>query len=617
MTSSFSHLFAAAIVPLAAGLAVTAAAKDAAPSFLSKQWKFSNTVKPWSQEEELPDCRPFELGPDHTIDLDEVKGVKGKAYDECFLYNRFELKEAQWLGFGIGADWWVDVYLNGKKVFTTFPDGNMKTPYQPDNHIFLAEGRKGSNLLAIRCRRGYTWKFACSEKPAIPAYDPNLPVTITARPGKKLGAFKRMNAVNNGPFQSVRGTGNVEAWKAAKIPFARNHDASFYANYGGEHTVDVHAIFPDFDKDPNDPASYDFAPTDRYLKSIQAAGTRVFYRLGSKIEHQPEKYGTRVPKDFKKWAVICEHIIRHYNEGWANGFKMNIEYWEIWNEYDLRKRPEGTTFSPTWQGTDEQFFDLYVTAASHLKKCFPNLKIGGPSIANCRNMEPFLAALTANGKRAPLDFFSWHLYTADPSEIGKSSRYVREMLDKYGYKDSESILDEYNFVLGWQGEKFRKGMKAIMTATGAAFTAAGMISGQDAPLDMLMYYDARPTGWNGIFGTGSQILKTYYVFRLWAKLTDFGEQIEVDTQGKKGVYAIGATKNGTTGVMISRFFRPDDEVEDLPVTFTLENGDLRGVKLYLLDEENDLADIPYRMDKQGNLLFTMKKNTVVYIESGK
>ncbi|MBI4578450.1 MAG: hypothetical protein HY718_02035 [Planctomycetes bacterium] len=37
-------------------------------------------------------------------------------------------------------------------------------------------------------------------------------------------------------------------------------------------------------------------------------------------------------KDFAKWAKICVNIIRHYNEGWADGFHYNIRYWEIWNE---------------------------------------------------------------------------------------------------------------------------------------------------------------------------------------------------------------------------------------------------------------------------------------------
>ena len=604
----------AALLLLFTGLVLNA--KPADPSFLSKDWQFTRTVKPWSQEDIPPGCRTFRLDENHSIDLDLLNGAQGKAYDDCFVYNRFELKEAQMLGFGAGADWWIDVFLNGEKVFSTFPRGNMVTPYAADNHVFLAKGKKGTNLLAVRVRRGYTWKFAFAEKKADPAVDPCLPVTIIADPRKKLGAVKRMNAVNNGPVQSVRGYGNLKLWKAAKIPFARNHDASFNSSYGGEHTVDVHAIFPDFSKDPNDPASYDFRPTDRYLKSIAAGGTQVFYRLGSKIEHSPEKYGTRVPPDFKKWAVICEHIIRHYNEGWANGYKMNIQYWEIWNEYDLKKRPEGTTFSPTWQGTDQQFFDLYETAAAHLKKCFPDLKIGGPAISKCENMEPFLAALTANGKRVPLDFFSWHQYASDPVMLKKAAVYTRKMLDKYGYKDTESILNEWNYVRGWQGQQYLDGMKAVRSIKGAAYAAAYMCLGQDLPVDMLMYYDARPTGWNGIFN-GSEALKTYYVFRIWAKLAELGQQIRVDTQGKNGVYAAGASRNGKTVVMIARFFDRDELPGDLPVTFRLENGDLRGVKLYLLDGSNDLADVPYRMAKNGDLLFTLKANTVVCIETEK
>ena len=41
------------------------------------------------------------------------------------------------------------------------------------------------------------------------------------------------------------------------------------------------------------------------------------------------------PKDFQKWAEICEHIIMHYNEGWANGFHYGIKYFEVWFEPDV------------------------------------------------------------------------------------------------------------------------------------------------------------------------------------------------------------------------------------------------------------------------------------------
>ena len=58
------------------------------------------------------------------------------------------------------------------------------------------------------------------------------------------------------------------------------------------------------------------------------------YRLGTSIEHSLKHYYTAVPDDFDRWTDICLHIIRHYNEGWNNGFHLGIRYWEIWNEPD-------------------------------------------------------------------------------------------------------------------------------------------------------------------------------------------------------------------------------------------------------------------------------------------
>ena len=125
---------------------------------------------------------------------------------------------------------------------------------------------------------------------------------------KTAGKIKPMNAVNNGPVGGeARDSGNFMLYKEAEIPYARNHDAAFYSDYGGEFTVDVHNIFRNFDADENDPSSYIFEPTDKYIKMTAAAGTETFYRLGSKIEHG-FKYGTYPPKDFLKWAKICEHI---------------------------------------------------------------------------------------------------------------------------------------------------------------------------------------------------------------------------------------------------------------------------------------------------------------------
>ena len=93
---------------------------------------------------------------------------------------------------------------------------------------------------------------------------------ITIDFNKTLGKVKPMHAVNNGPvykFAADQRITNIDHFRNAGIPYARTHDASFYATYGGEHTVDVNFIFPDFDADPYDPESYDFCLTDEYLKN--------------------------------------------------------------------------------------------------------------------------------------------------------------------------------------------------------------------------------------------------------------------------------------------------------------------------------------------------------------
>ena len=271
---------------------------------------------------------------------------------------------------------------------------------------------------------------------------------------KTLGKVKPMHSVNNGPiykFSADQRITNIDHYIAAGIPYARTHDASFCSTYGGEHIVDVNMIFTDFSKDPTLPESYDFTLTDDYLRMIEAGGAKVYYRLGSKIEHWPKKYNTLVPKDFHQWAVVCEHIIRHYTEGWANGFHMDIEYWEIWNEPDLD--PDDSDHKRCWGGTAKQFYELYCVAHKHLKACFPHLKIGGPACAGLHEdwLDGFFRAMQDNDIKP--DFFSWHVYASKIEKVRKQIRFARELLDKYGFAETESILNEWNYVKGWENNQ--------------------------------------------------------------------------------------------------------------------------------------------------------------------
>lgn len=56
----------------------------------------------------------------------------------------------------------------------------------------------------------------------------------------------------------------------AGIPFVRTHDSG--GPYGRGTLIDIPNIFRDFDADPDDPASYDFAFTDIYLRNLVNSG---------------------------------------------------------------------------------------------------------------------------------------------------------------------------------------------------------------------------------------------------------------------------------------------------------------------------------------------------------
>ncbi len=407
---------------------------------------------------------------------------------------------------------------------------------------------------------------------------------------KALGRVKPMHSVNNGPvykFAADQRITNVQHFLAAGIPYARNHDASFHATYGGEHIVDVNFIFTDWSADPTDPASYDFQLTDEYCRMVEAGGCKNYYRLGSKIEHWSKKYNTLPPADYHKWAVVCEHIIRHYTEGWADGMKLDIQYWEIWNEPDLD--PDDSTHKRCWGGTAKEFYKLFRITLEHLKKCFPHLKIGGPACASVK-AEWWNGLFESLGEVKP-DFFSWHVYGATVEKVQDKIRMARELLDKAGLTECESILNEWNYVRSFRGDDWVYSLRQEKSIKGAAFTAAVMAMSQYEDLDLLMYYDARPCGMNGLFSTDyvCDRLKGYYPFYMFNQLYRLDTAVAVE-RDSTDVWAVAAkTQGGEQNVMLS-YFNDDDDAPEKEVKVSFTNAEnVKGVRLeyYLLDETHD------------------------------
>lgn len=399
------------------------------------------------------------------------------------------------------------------------------------------------------------------------------------------GKFKILNATNGGPWHKRHAEDqyrtNFNDYKNARIPYSRNHDSAMCGIYGGPYSHDITCIFPDFDSDPYSPDSYDFACTDEAILVCLDAGTETFFRLGQTIEHQIKKHGTIPPKDFSKWAVICEHIIKHYNYGWAEGFYLGIEYWEIWNEPDLDE--DNSPNKRCWGGTKEEFFSFYEIASKHLKKCFPSLKIGGPALAWREDWaEDFLKKVQENN--CPLDFFSWHIYSDDPKPIMDRAKRIRALLDKYAFFNTESILNEWNYVKGW-GDEFIYTIESLTSMKGAAFMMAVISEAQKSDIDMLMYYDTRPSVFNGVFDYYTyRPLKGYYPLYWYGSFYDFENEIRCDNPPERIYTIAGIDKSGKITAIITSY-SDDDNAEDMDIS--VDFGKPGIYDIYILDKNHN------------------------------
>ena len=418
-----------------------------------------------------------------------------------------------------------------------------------------------------------------------------------------VGPVKPVNGVGQPPTLGWSDASLYHYLAEAGIPYSRLHDVG--GAYGRGIFVDIPNIFRDFAADENDPKNYDFAFTDDLLKSLVTNGIEPYYRLGVTIENAAEcgfpAYRIHPPKDYAKWARICEHVIRHYTEGWANGFKMKISYWEIWNEPD--NNPDANR-NPMWRASFADYIRLYGVVAPYLKAKFPHLKIGGYGSCGfyagvgaghvaAANSSPrmehfvdcarqFLAA--ARDNKWPLDFFSYHSYS-EPAEALRQVRFADGLLNEFGFT-RERTERHFNEWLPFVAHE------SLGTARQAAGIAAELIGLQNGPCDLACIYDARcgVGNYSPLFNCLTyKPHKAYFVFKAFNELRRLGTSAKVtgsaDAGDGKGLWLTAATDGkGRKAVLVVN-------ISDgpLPLPEFLRDG---AFKVRAIDATHDLAEIP-------------------------
>ena len=407
---------------------------------------------------------------------------------------------------------------------------------------------------------------------------------------KDIGKMRpELHSAGFGPQISSYSQLAVDELKSMKLKASRTHDWALLNP--SQRVCDYFLMFPLMHLDATKPENYYFDATDYLLKlTREKLGHEIFFRLGTSIEHSgPDvHFNTKIPEDFDKLAEVFAGTIRHYNEGWANGYRWDIKYWEIWNEPDNLNNmwclPDGdygkgatheekvADYHRRNFDRGELFVKFFVTCLKRIKSEFPDVKVGGPALCTWmdyeetiftnrfpRNLsrkyhnttEYFKSILSAckEAKVAP-DFISWHYYGKDPNEVMESISKARRLCDEIGFPKCELILNEWHYrehawsdlrstdpkvrETVWSGPASHNGIDS------SCFNLTLLSRFQTSALDQSYYYGCKNVGTWGYKDLFLNKYKVYYGLKLFGEFLHDYPVICSSSSDQKGITVIAA-----------------------------------------------------------------------------
>ena len=381
----------------------------------------------------------------------------------------------------------------------------------------------------------------------------NTAIRITLDASRKQGIIRNILGMNNSPRIVSPGAmaTETEYFKALSPARVRYHDAVI--ENPGYAVIDVTRIFPLFRADEKDPENYDFKPTDLYLKQVVDCGTPIEFRLGETIEHSPGKFRVNPPPDLDKWAEICVNIVRHYNEGWADGFHWNIQYWSIWEE------PGNVPL--LFNGDYAVYLKLFVTTFKKIKASFPNLKVGGTNDAlpfsfPKKRIERSLEYFHDEGVRP--DFLCYTGYARKPDEYVDYVEKLQAIMEQYGYgAETELNISECHYAPSeWNAQGYYA--PEMHNHISAAFAATTLIRFLDTRLNCAYHYAWQTSCWR-LFDEYLKPYPLYYGLKYFTEMSKCVQRLSLDVEGDvphDTRLLAGVLENGNAKLLVSCFKAP-------------------------------------------------------------
>ena len=124
------------------------------------------------------------------------------------------------------------------------------------------------------------------------------------------------------------------------------------------------------------------------------------------------------PEDLEAWkeyiTAFLSFLLHRYGAE-----EIRTWFFEVWNEPDLP-----VAF---WNGTRDEYFQLYEATAQAIKAFDPRLRVGGPATSNSKWVRSFLKY--CRERNVPVDFISTHQYAGDPLGGVESQGEMDEEMD--------------------------------------------------------------------------------------------------------------------------------------------------------------------------------------------
>jgi xylan 1,4-beta-xylosidase len=154
-------------------------------------------------------------------------------------------------------------------------------------------------------------------------------------------------------------------------------------------------------REENGKPVYNFQYIDELFDRMLQIGVRPFVELSffpGAISEKPTCFwwgghGTP-PSDYKKWQQLVENFVKHCITRYGEK-EVRSWFFEVWNEPNL---------NGFWNGTQQQYFELYKTTVLAIKNIDPLLKVGGPATSSYHPKEEIYEALKAKKDIKAEDF---------------------------------------------------------------------------------------------------------------------------------------------------------------------------------------------------------------------